>query len=387
MTSDLRRLRLLFLITSLEQGGAEQVLFDTVTALDPKKYDVGIVAMRGRGPYFQKLRALGVTVESLDIRRKFAPGAFLRLCLRIQNFRPDVIHAHLFHADIPTRIASWLCRLKPRPVFISHQHIPDPRPLKWRHWLEKTSARWVDAFVCVSEAVAAHIREFHELDSKKVRVIANGRDLAPFKAVAELSDQARAELRSQLFPNIPADAWLLGSVGRLDPQKDQRLLLEALALVEVPVEVHTVFAGSGELLKELTEFSAELGLTERVHWLGRRSDVPELLACMDVFVLSSKYEGLPIAAIEAMAAKRPILATDVPGIHDVLEGGAGELVPYRDPEALARAVEALMSDPERRDELAQRGYDKALGAYSRDRMVTDFEALYVELLSERGARL
>lgn len=364
--------RILFLITSLDQGGAEQVLYDIATGLDRDLWELVVVAMRGRGPYFQKLRVAGVAVESLDIQGKFAPTAMVRLILKIGTFRPHIIHSHLFHADLPGRFASLLARGLKRALFISHQHIPEQRFLPMRQVLDRGTRGLVDSYVCVSQAVADHVQGQLKLPEQRVSIIPNGRDLKPFLTL---------ELEAK-----DSEIWELGTVGRLDEQKDQALLLEVLGeLKKRGRRFHCVIAGEGSLREPLLKQREELGLSEtEIELLGRRDDVPRLLEAMDLFILTSKYEGLPIAAIEAMAAGRPIVATRVPGIIDVIEESYGALVDYRDAKGLADEIERLMADRSLRQKMAVAGREKARNDYSRERMLRDLTAHYEQLLATRN---
>lgn len=364
--------RILFLITSLDQGGAEQVLYDIATGLDRDRWELVVVAMRGRGPYFQKLRVAGVAVESLDIKGKFAPAAMIRLILKIGIFRPHIIHSHLFHADLPGRFASLLARGLKRALFISHQHIPEQRFLPMRQVLDRGTRGLVDSYLCVSQAVADHVQSQLNVPEDQVTIIPNGRDLKPF-------------LTLELAAN-DSEVWELGTVGRLDEQKDQALLVEVLAeLKKRGRRFHCVIAGEGDLREPLLEQRKALGLDEsELELLGRRDDVPRLLEGMDLFILTSKYEGLPIAAIEAMAAGRPIVATKVPGIIDVIEDSYGCLVDYRDAGGFADEIERLMGDKPLRQKMALAGRDKARNDYSRERMLQDLTAHYEQLLATRN---
>ncbi|MDF1665143.1 MAG: glycosyltransferase, partial [Planctomycetota bacterium] len=302
---------------------------------------------------------------------KFAPTAMIRLILKIGIFRPHIIHSHLFHADLPGRFASLLARGLKRALFISHQHIPEQRFLPMRQVLDRGTRGLVDSYLCVSQAVASHVQSQLNLPESRVTIIPNGRDLKPF-------------LTLDLEPS-QSDTWKLGTVGRLDEQKDQALLLEVLAeLKKRGRRFHCVIAGEGALREPLLKQREELGLLEtEVELLGRRDDVPRLLEQMDLFILTSKYEGLPIAAIEAMAAGRPIVATRVPGIIDVIEESYGCLVDYRDAKGLADEIERLMADRPLRQKMAVAGREKARSHYSRERMLRDLTAHYELLLGTR----
>jgi glycosyltransferase involved in cell wall biosynthesis len=362
--------RILFLITSLEQGGAEQVLYDTVTGLDREKWDCVVLAMRGRGPYFKKLRSEGYAVESLDVGRKFAPVAFLKLLVRIAFFRPDIIHSHLFHADIPGRFAGIIAGGSKRPIFISHQHIPEQRSLPARTLLDRSTKALVDQFVCVSQAVADHVEQSLRMDAKKLSILPNGRELREFLEIEP--------------DHVAGEIWRLGTVGRLDDQKDHLLLLESLALLKRKGHLfHCVIAGDGPLKGKLGKRISELDLDAEVDLLGRREDIPTVLSELNLFIMSSKYEGLPIAVIEAMAASLPVLGTDVAGLHELLESNCGRLVPYRNVQALAEAIEELMENEILRFEMGRRGRERARLHYSKERMLKDLDDLYKRLLNSR----
>jgi glycosyltransferase involved in cell wall biosynthesis len=366
-----RRLRIMILITSLEQAGAEQVVYDSVVGLKAAGFEVAVVTMYRRGPYFERLLAQGYNVRTLDIGGKFAPRAFLSLVRSMARFAPDIVDAHLFHADVPGRIAAWLVRRKRQPLFVSHQQLADGGARWHRLLLERLTARGVDRFACVSHSVARAAHQQLGLASRRLVVLPNGRELSSFLALQPID------------PTRQPPCWSIGVVGRLRPQKDHALLLEALALLPATLVVQAWVAGEGPLLESLQARAAQLGVTKRVHWLGRREDIPTLLATTDLFVMCSAYEGLPVAAVEAMAAARPIVATDVPGLRDCLTSQCALLVPYRDPAQLASAITQLLLDRTLAARLAIHARQRALAEFSRERMLVDLIALYNELLHSR----
>lgn len=374
-----RRRRLLFAITSLHQGGAEQLLFDTVAGLDRDRYEASILTIKDGGPYIERLRDIGVEVQSLGLRGKLgSPLALPRLRRLIRDAEPDILHAHLFHADLPCRLACGMLPSRQRPVFISHQHIPEQRWLPWRRVLERRTASWVDRFLCVSGAVQEHLRE--SLGSKlPISLLPNGRDLRPFQAAATEIRRHRRELREEL--GLADEQSLMGSVGRLDPQKDQALAVEALARLP---GVHLLIAGEGPLREALIAQARELGVAERLHLLGCRSDIPEILAGLDLFLLSSRYEGFPIAGIEAMASGLACVLSDVPGNRELAGSGLAHLVPYGNPGLLAESCRELLAAPEARAQLGARAAKHAASAFSRERMVAELCQVYDELLCEQS---
>jgi len=184
---------------------------------------------------------------------------------------------------------------------------------------------------------------------------------------------------------LPVEAPLIGTVGRLHPQKGQRYLLEALppVLRRIP-DLHVLLVGDGPTRGELEALTRRLGLHGRVHFLGFRQDVPELVALLDVFVLPSVWEGLPLSLLEALALARPVVATATDGILEVIEDGdCGLVVPTKDPEALARAIVRLLGDRDEARRMALRGQQKMYVEFGVDRMVRKTAEVYLQLITNR----
>ncbi len=218
--------------------------------------------------------------------------------------------------------------------------------------------------------MADEMRHVFGLPSEKLTVIPNAIPIEDFAATADPA------LRSELAGGTPRPVVL--SVARLDPQKGECYLLEAA--VQIPEAVF-VLVGDGPQRSALESQAAALGLTERVRFLGRRSDVPALLAACDLFVLPSLYEGLPLSVLEAMAARRPVVATDIAGTREAVRDGiTGLLVPPADPGALARALRRLLGDPSLGAALTSAAYDRMQVEYSAATMVKRVTQVYEMLL-------
>jgi glycosyltransferase involved in cell wall biosynthesis len=235
--------------------------------------------------------------------------------------------------------------------------------------LRRAAAQFAHAFVAVSETTATQAREQHEMPENRLHVIPNGIRLDRYTPDVE----ARAAIRVELGLG---DAWVVGTVGRLDEYKNQVLLIRAMAPL-LGSGARLVIVGEGDTRPQLEAEIAALGPLGRwVVMTGRRMDVPRLVHAFDVFALSSKSEGLPLVVPEAMAAALPIVATSVGGLPDVIdEGQTGLLVPVEQA-PLTEALASLERDRERAREMGARGRTVALERYSHDRMVEEYLDLY-----------
>jgi glycosyltransferase involved in cell wall biosynthesis len=208
-----------------------------------------------------------------------------------------------------------------------------------RVWLTRLASLVVDAYVAVSPRIAARARTNHECPEAKLLVIDNGVDLSAFRP--DMS--ARREVRAEL--GLPEQAWVVGTVGRLVADKHPELLLRA-ALPLLGPGARLVFVGDGPLAPTLRALAAGHPASRWVNFLGARQDVPRLLAALDVFALSSRTEGLPLALLEAMSVGLPIVATAVGGVPDVVRDGfSARLIPSEDEAALREALDQLRNDP------------------------------------------
>jgi len=370
---DPSRRRVLLLVTELRPAGAERVVLELATRLDPAAWQVAVASLRSPGgddgAVAVGLRERGLPVVSLRLRGKLDPAGALRLARLVRRFRPDVLHAHLFHANLAARL---LGRPAGARRVVSTVHVVERRRLPARFALERLTAGRDDLTVAVSRAVADFARRRLGADPARLRVVPNGIDLAGY-AAAEDPAAARAAL------DLPADALVLGAVGRLDRQKGLDLLVEAFArLAPDRPEALLVLAGEGPQRAGLEGLARARGVAERVRFLGHRADVPRVLAALDVFCMPSRWEGFGLALAEALAAGRPAVAARVDSLPDVL-GDAGVLVPPEDPAALADALAALLGDPARRADLAARAPAQA-ARFDVERMVADYAALYREAL-------
>lgn len=368
--------RVLLLTTELHPAGAEQVVFELATRLSRERWSVTVAALRSPGgadgAVAEALSAAGVDVRPLRLRGKLDLRGALRLARLLRALRPALVHAHLFHGNLAARLLAPSAGAR----VISTIHVVERRRLPARPWLERLLAGRDDATVCVSEAVRRHAQTALGARSDRLRVIENGIDLARFAPPPE-PDRARREARAAL--GLPADAPIVGAVGRLDRQKGLDVLLEAFArLAPLHPSAVLALAGGGPEEEALRGLARARRLEARVRFLGHRRDVPAVLAALDVFCMPSRWEGFGLALAEALACGKPVVASAVDSLPEVL-GEAGLLVPPERPLALADALGALLGDPPRRASLARAARVRA-ERFSVERMIAAYDALYAEVL-------
>ena len=287
--------------------------------------------------------------------------------------RPTVFHAHLTW-PLACKFGLMSAVLARVPAVVATEHSFVEFYLDASIYMQqRLLAASLGRYLPVSHDLAQRLRQTLHFPARKIQVIHNGILVEPFNGLAD------AALRASLNGNSQRPIVL--TAARLDAQKGHRYLLEAAALVP---EAQFVLAGDGPARSSLEERVQALGLGNRVVFLGYRSDIPELLACCDLFVLPSLYEGLPLSVLEAMAAGKPVIASAVGGTDEaVIPGETGLLVPPADPIALATAIRTLLDDPPLAQRLALNGRARVQREFSAERMVQRVTRVYDELLYHR----
>lgn len=371
---------ILFLINSLAYGGAETQLVRVATRLKQRGWDVKVVTLIPPTAYVDELEHEGITVTTLGMRRKIPdPRAILRLARWVRLWKPDIVHSYMVHANILARVTRLLA---PVPVLISSaQSISEGGRL--REILYRLTDSLCDVTTHVCRAGAERYVKTGIVPAHKMRHIPNGIDTDLFRP----DEGIRARRRCELSVN-EAFVWL--AVGRFEPPKDYPNLLTACAHV-VRSHPHSLLllAGDGPLRGEMEEMARSLGIQHRVRFLGIRRDVPQLMNAADAYVMSSSREGLPNVLLEAHATGLPVVATDVGGNPEiVLDGKSGFVVPPRNSDALAEAMQRVMGMGEReRLQMGAVGRQHTIENYSMERVVQQWESLYRELLSRRGIQV
>ncbi len=338
-------LRILFVIPTLDRSGAEKQLALLATRLPRDAFHVEVCALTRGGPFEDELRAAGIRVHVLGKRLKIDPAAAWRLFRLIGRGRFDIVHTWLFAANWHGRAMALLCGV---PIVIASERCAD----HWKGFIELTLDRWLaprtDAIVVNSRAV----QQFYEsqgLAARQLVLIPNGIAADPPEPVD------RVGVFKEL--DLPADARVLGFVGRLWPQKRVRDAIWATEVLRnIRQNLFLLVVGDGPDREALIDFTRGVGIMHLVRFLGNRSDVPRLLAAMDVLLQPSEFEGMPNSVMEAMAAGLPVVASNIPGNDElVVDGETGYLVPVGDTKAISMRVNQLFSDDVLRTSLGRAG--------------------------------
>lgn len=358
-------LRILHLLASFDIGGAELVALRLARAQKADGH-LPLLVSFAAGPLLDRIRSEKLASFVMHKGARFDAALPVRLANLLRNERADVIHSHNPMGLVYAAPAAKLARVA--SVHTKHGEAKDiPR----RMMLLRAAARLVGGFVCVSEQTRAYAEQTGEAPRRRLHVIDNGIDTHLFRP----SEERRTQLRKTL--KLGEHVTVLGTVGRLSTVKNQALLLRAAApLLD---ERHAlVIAGDGPERPALEQLAATLGCAGHVQFLGARSDVDAVLNALDVFVLSSDTEGLPLVLLEAMASELPVVSTDVGGIGAVL-GSRGSLVPKGDEAALLEAIAALCDDPTERRRLGSLGRARVEADYSLASMHDAYMRLYGRL--------
>ena len=360
------------MIDELPRDGAEMLLVDLMRLRIPG-YRYTIVCLIKGGPLEQEFEKLGIPVVIFGRKGKLDFGLVFRVASWLKRERADVVHTHLFTADTYGRLAARLTGVP--AVFSTVHNIVNPWKGSGRKLIDRLFARLSTAVVGCSEEVTQTLASRDKIPADKLVSIPNGIDLQKF------SSFSGAGVRSEF--GLPEDRPLIGIVGRLHEQKAHGDLFRALA--ELPQvrdkQLNCLVIGTGDLQDALKQQVKALGLEDCVIFTGMRTDVPRLVAAMDVFVMSSHWEGLPIALLEAMASSKAVLCTRVGGIPDVvIDGDNGLLVEPRDVPQFAKRLDDLLQDPALRARLGQRARDTVIARFDVSRTAAAYNRLHQQAL-------
>jgi glycosyltransferase involved in cell wall biosynthesis len=361
------------ILSSFGLGGQERVALDLARTQAAAGHEVIAVSLAGgpEGPCAALFRNSGVRADTVPKRFRIDPTLPLRLGRYLARAGVGVVHTHNPHALIYGAPAAAIARAV--AVHTKHGMNPDtPR----RRWLRRIAGKFALAHVAVTPALARVALKSGDCEDVRLHVVPNGVDLTLFKP----SRRARAQARLEL--GIPGDAWVVGTVGRLAPEKDQALLIDAMAN-QLDERRQLIIIGDGPERAALAARVAATGRARYIHMTGARSDVQNMLAAFDAFALTSRTEGLPLVLLEAMAMGLPVVSTAVGGIPDLVEHRVtGFLLPSGDVARLSRQLATLANDFTLSRQVGEAGRRQVLDRYSLIRMAGEYEALYSNLVRE-----
>lgn len=327
-------MKIVHIINSLVSGGAEKLLLDTLPIYKKRGLEVDLLVLNGESTLFlEALKETGFcSIYSLGLNSVYNPIQIIKLVPFLKKY--DIAHVHLFPSQYWVVLAKVLSFSKIKLIYTEHS----TSSRRTRNWLFKYIDpffyRQFDKVICISEKVCDVTKVHTGLPSSKIQIIHNGVVLENYKI-------SEAKELKDFFPDADSRVKTLIQVASFMEPKDQITVIKALQYL--PEDVRLVLVGEGKLQKQCKALANSLKLEKRVFFLGQRMDVAQLLKIADVVVLSSRYEGLSLSSIEGMASGKPFVASDVPGLAEIVEG-AGILFKQGDAKDLANKIKKLLTD-------------------------------------------
>jgi glycosyltransferase involved in cell wall biosynthesis len=369
----MRRVKVLQLISSGGYYGAENMLLNLCASQEKARCENSLLLFYNvhvpNVEFYERARRRGLSVRMVHCKGRADWRAVRQIEEYIQEDAVDLVHTHGYKADLYGYLAAWRCH---KPVVATcHNWVGGTAALGIYNHLDRMALKKFNALAAVSDAVAQRLLAFG-VPSEKIKTIANGIDVTAFE-------------RAQPLPLLKDEGSIVvGVVARLDLQKGFEYLLRAAReLCKMFPGLKIVIAGEGPDRSAIEEMIEQYGLQSSVVLAGQQSNMPAVYAAMDIFVLPSLNEGLPMTVLEAMAASKPVIATRVGAIPSVIRDGEnGLLVAPKDSEGLWNAVASLLNDPERRRRLGDRAHAWVSQNYTSEAMAFKYREMYEEVLGK-----
>ena len=357
-------MRILHVITSLRIGGAEKLMVDLLPRLRDMGNDVELLVFDGiETPFMQQLRAQGIRIHISAVGRSVYHPVHLWHLMKLMR-QYDVVHTHNTAPQLFTAIASLAAR---RVLCVTTEHNTTNR--RRDKWYLKMGDMWMyrqyQRIICISDQAEKNLRSYLAETSDKICTIYNGIDVKKYNSVPSTSDGSQKT------------DFTVAMVAAFREQKDQKTLIRAMAKLPQHIRLRLIGTGEAVLIAECKALAEELRVSDRVDFLGMRSDVPELLAQADAVVLSSHYEGLSLSSLEGMASGKPFIASDVEGLYEIVSG-YGLLVPHQDADTLAGVIRQVAEDSDYAAAVAARCLERAK-QFDIFAMASKYNQVYQEL--------
>lgn len=365
------KLHITIMIDTLSVGGAERLQLTFAKAIKDYPIKLTLVSMAFKGTsLLEEFHALGIETFEFQGSTLLDPKRLWKLIQFFRSHTCDVLHCHLTTANV---LGTIVGRLLGIPVIATLHNVAFKAPgeKNIRVWLETFTLRYLTPVVVAIGYTVAKVQQTR-LGNKKIHVIPN--------AVPSISHELKQNKSQAQIDLLGFSAEkLIIAVGRLQPQKAFADLIDAFAIVsQTQPAAHLIIVGGGELKENLESQVQRLNLEDKIKLLGIRQDVPQLLTVSDLFVMSSHWEGLPLAILESMSAGIPIVATDVGDVPNIVTDDIGIIVPAKSPDKLAEAILQMIADPQKLQQFGEAAYLKASTEYSTDAWIQRIFDLYRE---------
>jgi glycosyltransferase involved in cell wall biosynthesis len=373
------KINILHVLQNSNIGGVQQQLLSLLKAYDRDLMNPTVCCFKAKGEIGEQMEKNGIEVVSLNVERhhRFSPRIIRELFRLMKRKEIHVVRTHRYRASFYGRIAALFAHV---PVIIPSLHDNYNKELRpERRLVNRMLARISTRIVAVSDSIKQDIIKYDNIDPAKIMIIHNGVDTELFKP-----GRTSAGIRKEI--GLSDKDLVIGFVGRLVPAKGLPHLLEAFAYVRQEYDrAKLLIIGGGQMLGPLRAMALDRGLKDDVFFMGERTDVPQLLSAIDVFVMSSVAEGLPNSLLEAMAAARPVVVTLAGGMGEIIKDGVnGLVVPVGDPASLSQGIKSLLKDRSFAETLGAAARQYIENTYSIRATARAWEDLYVESLRNKG---
>jgi glycosyltransferase involved in cell wall biosynthesis len=361
-------MKVLHIINSLGTGGAEKLILDSLPIMKKNGIDVDLYLLKsGDYPFEETLRNSQFSIHNSQFKWFYNPFHIFKIIPVLKKY--DIVHVHLFPALYWVALAKVFSFSKTKLIFTEH-NTTNRRVDKWYFKIfDGFIYNQYSEIVAISEKVRDMLSDKIKIESSKIHLIKNGINLEAINNALPIS-------RNEIDKSINETHKIIIQISRFQPQKDQKTLIKAMKLL--PENVILILVGEGELKTECQELSSQLNLNHRIYFLGVRMDVPSLLKTADIVVLSSHYEGLSLASIEALASGKPFVASKVPGLSDVVEN-AGLLFEENNETELSKHILDLLQNDKYYDKIVNKCLSKSK-EFDIIKMVKDEIELYKRLI-------
>jgi L-malate glycosyltransferase len=368
------RIRVGHVVGWLHFGGRENGVVNLVNSLDPNVFDNHIFSFVRDGSLTG--RVIPGRCKIIEFGEKLGGdyGLYFKLARAFRSHKIHIAHTHGWGTLLEGMVAAKLARV---PAVVHGEHGTIKDDTKTHIYLQRLMWQAADEILSVSEALRRKLAQTINFPENRIRVIANGVDLRRFIVARDRSDW-------KFRLNLPREALTFGTVGRFVPVKCYPVLLDASRWIfeKIP-NSYLVLVGDGPLHERLTGLARDYKIRDRVRFLGWRSDVPEILNALDVYVLASESEGMSNTILEAMACGLPVVATAVGGNVELVDRAGGLLVPPYNPKTLAEAVSLLLADPARRETMGSLARRRVEEHFSLETMAENYAGVYLDVVSRR----
>jgi glycosyltransferase involved in cell wall biosynthesis len=372
-------IKIYYVIGQLGKGGAERQLYELVKGISREKFEPVVISLNRGGFWKKEIQKLNIKVIELQRRKNYEFARLFKLIKIFKTEKPDIVHTYMFAANSYGRIAAIIA--KTPIIFASERNEVEIGRDKKQHWIyiDKLLASFTHGIICNTHNASEYLVKNYSYDNEKVFAVHNGINIRSFLVENDLNQQIKLAEK------------VVGTVGRLYPQKNHKLFLDMAKIILNIYDsknIKFIIIGDGPLRDELEKYSRDLELGDNIVFIGERNDIRDQLQRMDVFAMTSSFEGLSNAIMEAMGSGLPVVATDVGGNSElVINGETGFLCPSTDDMAFAEKVIRLIDNKKEAEEMGKNGKKRILNEFGVEKMIRETEKVYLKILEIKNKRI